>query len=71
MVRPECQRRLLPPMTPEEFRARRKALALTQQQLADLLGVTPQAIRNWESGRGHIRRVVDLAMKRLEAELIA
>jgi transcriptional regulator with XRE-family HTH domain len=24
---------------------------LTQRQLADLLGITPQTLRNWESGR--------------------
>ena len=35
-------------MTPAEFRKVRRMLDLTQQQLADMLGVTSQTIYLWE-----------------------
>ena len=37
-------------MTPAEFRSARKALDLTQDQVARVLGVSPPTIRKWEAG---------------------
>jgi DNA-binding transcriptional regulator YiaG len=37
-------------MTPTEFRSARKALGLTQDQVARVLGVSPPTIRKWEAG---------------------
>ena len=37
-------------MTPTEFRSARKALDLTQDQVARALGVSPPTIRKWEAG---------------------
>jgi DNA-binding transcriptional regulator YiaG len=37
-------------MTPIEFRNARKALDLTQDQVARVLGVSPPTIRKWEAG---------------------
>jgi len=37
-------------MTPIEFRSARKALDLTQDQVARVLGVSPPTIRKWEAG---------------------
>jgi len=34
------------------FRDQRDAAGLTQQQIADALGLSPQAVSNWESGKG-------------------
>lgn len=43
-------------MTPAEIKAARKAANLTQQQAADLIGVTVQAWRHWEQGLRHITK---------------
>jgi len=37
-------------MTPDAFRIARKALDLTQDQVARVLGVSPPTIRKWEAG---------------------
>ena len=37
-------------MTPAQFKGARHALGLTQQSLADALGVSIRTIRHWESG---------------------
>ena len=39
-------------MKPEEVKSRRKALGLTQVQLAVMVGVSLFSIRLWESGGG-------------------
>ncbi len=39
----------------------RKQKNLTQRQLADLIGVDPSTIRNWERDRGGIETFVRLA----------
>lgn len=41
-------------MTGEELRARRKALRMTQQEIAPLLGATYRAVRSWETGARNI-----------------
>ncbi len=35
----------------EKLKQRRKSLNLTQQQVADALGVTVTTVKNWEAGR--------------------
>lgn len=50
------------PMTPEEFHAARKALGLTQRELATLLGRTYQMISRYENGHSPIPEVVRLAL---------
>ncbi|WP_017324823.1 helix-turn-helix domain-containing protein [Synechococcus sp. PCC 7336] len=39
----------------------REARGLTQRQLADLVGVDPSTIRNWERDRGGVQSFVKLA----------
>ena len=50
--------------TPERVKAVRKATGLSQNLFALAIGVTPQALRNWEQGRivpkGAAARVLDL-----------
>lgn len=38
------------PVTPAEIRAERKALRKTQQEMADLLGMSVRTYQNWEQG---------------------
>ena len=38
-------------MTPEELKARRKQLGLSQSKLAEVLGVTQHTISRWEEGK--------------------
>lgn len=52
-------------MTPQEFKDWREALGLTQQQAAELLGVTRRAVVKWEAGAAPISRAVFLACKYL------
>lgn len=50
----------------EEFRMKRAQLGLSQQQLADKLGVTKFQISRWENGMvPTLRTCVDLAMDHL------
>ena len=41
-------------MTPEQLKQARQELGLTQQGLADKLGVKLAKIRNWEQGRNAV-----------------
>jgi DNA-binding transcriptional regulator YiaG len=58
-------------MTPRDLRNLRRALGMTQQELAAALGVSEQSIYYWESGRRRIRPVVEKALmpliRRLES----
>jgi DNA-binding XRE family transcriptional regulator len=49
-------------VTPLEFRATRKALGLTQTELAAALDLSRDAIARYEGGRLAIPRVVELAV---------
>ena len=62
MMRPE----IAATMTPDEFRAAREALGLTQQGLADALGVSKRTITGIEGG-DTVPRVYALAMQALTA----
>ena len=37
----------------EKLRNHRKSLALSQEEVADQVGVSPQAISKWETGVSH------------------
>lgn len=47
-------------MTPEQLREWRKARGLTQQQLADLAGVTTRAVIHWEQGTRPIPKLLEI-----------
>lgn len=51
-------------MTPEQLREWRKARGLTQQQIAELVGVSDRAIKYWEQGA---RKIPPMLEKLLEA----
>ena len=53
---------------PEEFRAWRKKVGLTQDQLADLFDLSRRTIGYYEDGTLVVPRVVALAMKGYEQE---
>jgi DNA-binding XRE family transcriptional regulator len=62
-------------MEHEEYRARRKALGMTQQQLAEELGITRDTIIAREAGTRrltgehfHALRSIELACKALEGK---
>ena len=56
-------------LTPEQLRARRLALGLTQAQLASLLGASTMTIYRWEKGTRGIRRpaLIELKLDQLSA----
>jgi transcriptional regulator with XRE-family HTH domain len=49
-------------MTSEEFLDIRKKNNLTQKQMAELLNLSKQSIRNFEHGRSKIRKIVEIAL---------
>jgi DNA-binding XRE family transcriptional regulator len=53
-------------MTPTELTERRKALGLTQTELAKALGVSRATIAAWEGGRFNIPPYLWLALKALQ-----
>ena len=55
-------------MTPHELRSARRALHLTQAELAAELGVTMGTVYDWEKGLRPIRRMVDLAIDTLQRQ---
>ncbi len=46
----------------EEFRFARKALDMSQPELAEYLGVAEETVSRWENGRETIKRTVQLAL---------
>jgi len=50
-------------MTGDALRARRTRRAMTQADLAALLGVSPNTVARWERGELPIRRLSDLALR--------
>ncbi len=52
-------------MTPNTYKQYRKALGLTQTELAERLGVTRQCITLRETGRAPINKEAELAIERL------
>ena len=53
-------------MTPQELKARRQDLRLTQQQLADKIGYTVRQINKYEGDWANIPQVVELAVNSLK-----
>lgn len=52
------------PMSPSAFKRNRERLGLTQQKMADELGVARRTLQNWEAGSNPVPRAVDLALRR-------
>jgi len=50
-------------LTPEEIRQSRKALSLTQEQLAALLGVAEASLSRWETGAQIQQRSLDKLLR--------
>ncbi|MEQ9550567.1 MAG: helix-turn-helix transcriptional regulator [Coleofasciculus sp. G3-WIS-01] len=48
----------------EKLKRQRESLHLTQQQVADQLGVTVTTVKNWEAGR-HIPKLYPIQTKAL------
>lgn len=55
-------------MNRKEFRRRRRAIDLTQEDLADSLGVTRQTIWDYEKGNREIPRAFEIAFAVIEKE---
>lgn len=53
-------------MTATQLQAWRDKRGLTQQQLADLLGVSRYTVQAWELGRNPLSPFLHLALKELE-----
>lgn len=53
-------------MTPEQFKQKREAVNLTQQELADLWGHDARTIRRWESGQTEIPTLAKWGIQMLE-----
>lgn len=60
-------------MTADELRRRRERLRLTQQELADRLGVHRVTVNRWENGALAIDRpeMVELALGAIEREILS
>ena len=43
----------------EEIRRRREEKHLSQEELAEAVGVSRQAVSKWESGAGHLQILLD------------
>lgn len=52
-------------MTPDEFTAARKAMGMTQTQLADQLGMRLRQIQHLEKGTAELRVIHQLALERV------
>lgn len=54
-------------MSPEQFKAIRLDLGLSQARLGELLRVTDRTVRRWEGGFSGIEGPVEVCMEMLEA----
>lgn len=54
-------------LTPDELRAARKRMGLTQVELASIWGTTQSAITHWETGRHRIPFGIDAKLRELSA----
>lgn len=52
-------------MTPDEFKAARKAMAMTQTELAAQLGMQLRQIQSLEKGTAELRHIHALAIERV------
>jgi putative transcriptional regulator len=55
-------------MTPDELKAIRESLNLTQSELASLIGASVHALRKWEQGQRKVSGVATVAIKKLMEE---
>jgi transcriptional regulator with XRE-family HTH domain len=55
-------------MTPDDLRARRAALHLTQKQLAEVLGVSKSTVSHWEQGVQKTPDYLNFAFRTLERQ---
>lgn len=53
-------------MTPDQIRAWRLAHGLTQEQLADILGVYKYTVQRWEWGQSNPPYMLEFALARLD-----
>jgi len=53
-------------VTPEELRSWRKRNGFSQGKLAKVLGVAPQTVHRWETGRREIPSFLHLALECVE-----
>jgi transcriptional regulator with XRE-family HTH domain len=53
-------------MTPADYKAARERLGLTQEQLAELVGVTVRTIASRESGQHAVSREAEIAIRAIE-----
>ena len=55
-------------ITPDELRARRKSLGMTQSQFAEAAGVDRVTVARWETGKREIDQLIRFALQVLEGE---
>jgi DNA-binding transcriptional regulator YiaG len=54
------------PITPDEIRAIRRHLGITQEQLAEQMDVSIDAVRGWEQGRFTPRGPAQILLRQFE-----
>lgn len=58
-------------MTPAEFRDTRKAMGLTQAELAAELDVSRSQVYRWENGRAPVPRMAEIAIGQIAERIMA